>query len=55
MAIELDGKKVTAKQYAREVMLLHLMELWNNRSVVLSTQMTQKEEEEVEMLLKIIS
>jgi len=31
MAIELEGKKVTAKQYAREVMLLHLMELWNNK------------------------
>jgi hypothetical protein len=53
MAIELDGKKVTAKQYAREVMLLHLMELWNNRSVVLSTQMTQKEEEEVEKHLSL--
>jgi|TARA_R110001583_G_scaffold15189_2_gene62810 hypothetical protein len=53
MVIKLDDKKVSAKQYAREVMLLHLMELWNNRSKVLIDQMTSKEEEEVERHLSL--
>ena len=34
-------------------MLLHLMELWNNRSKVLIDQMTSKEEEEVERHLSL--
>ena len=53
MVIKLDDKKVSAKQYAREVMLLHLMELWNNRSKVLIDQMTSKEEEVVERHLSL--
>ena len=49
--IEIEGKKMTAKQYAREVMLAHLDQLWDLRAKLipdLFEKMTNKEAEEVE-------
>ena len=54
--IEIEGKKITAKQYAREVMLAHLDKLWDLRAKLipeLFDKMTNKEAEEGERHLSL--